>query len=190
MTYKCPHRKLNMGALFSQLDWVWKYFRRETGILILGLDNAGKTATLYSLHLGEAIEYCVPTIGFNVEQVNVGKLDISMWDVGGQNRFRNLWPHYFAQADGIAFVIDSADTDRHDEVKEELHALMSHKELNGKPFLILANKQDLPNARSRNELIELLQLETVDWTPWHVVECCATKNQRAKIGFEWLADHL
>ena len=179
-----------MGQVLTKLQWLWDSFHRDTGVLILGLDNAGKTATLYALHLGEPMPYTVPTIGFNVEAIKVGNLDIKMWDIGGQDRFRALWPHYFEQTDGIAFVVDSSDCDRFEQVRAELHALMSHKDLVGKPFLILANKQDLPMATRKTELISLLQLETVKSSDWHVVECSATKNDRAKIGFQWLADQL
>ena len=176
--------------MFSQLDWVWKSFHRESRILILGLDNAGKTAILYSLKLGEAIEYTIPTIGFNVEQVKIGTLNIHMWDMGGQTTLRDLWPHYYEQSDGVVFVLDSSDVDRFDTARQELHTLMSHKELNSKPFLILANKQDLPNAVGQKEVVQRMGLETVNWTPWHVIECCATQNQRAKLGFEWLAGQI
>jgi small GTP-binding protein len=179
-----------MGQVLSRLQWLWDSFQRETGVLILGLDNAGKTATLYALHLGEPMPYTVPTIGFNVEAIRVGNLDIKMWDIGGQDRFRALWPHYFGQTDGIAFVVDSADRDRFEIVRDELHRLMSHKDLVGKPFLILANKQDLPRSANKEELIRELQLKAVKSSEWHVVECSATINDRAKIGFQWLADQL
>lgn len=179
-----------MGLLWSQLETLWQSFHRDSGILILGLDNAGKTATLYAMKLGEAIEYTIPTVGFNLEEVSVGRLNIKMWDIGGQDRLRKLWPHYFGQTDGIVFVVDSNDRDRFDIVKEELHTLMSHKELNEKPFLILANKQDLPYAASKGDIIEALGLDNVSWLPWYVVECSALKNEKARVGFEWLADQL
>lgn len=179
-----------MGNFFAHLDVLWKSFNRESSILILGLDNAGKTAVLYALKLGECISYTIPTIGFNVEEVNVGNLNIKLWDVGGQTKLRALWPHYFAQTDGIVFVIDSADIDRMDLVKTELHTLMSHKELNELPFLILANKQDLPNALDKQKIIKVLDLQAVTWLEWQVVECCATQNDRAKLGLEWLAEQI
>ena len=179
-----------MGIVFSQLDKLWQSFHRDSAILILGLDNAGKTAVLYALHLGEAIEYTVPTIGFNIEEVAVGNLSIKMWDLGGQERLRALWPHYFGQSDGVVFVFDSSDIDRIETVKTELHPLMSHKELTGKPFLILANKQDLPRALDKKNMIEALGLKAVTWLKWQVVECSATKNNRAKLGFEWLAEEI
>lgn len=179
-----------MGIVFSHLDKLWQSFHRDSAILILGLDNAGKTAVLYALHLGEAIEYTVPTIGFNIEEVVVGNLAIKMWDLGGQERLRTLWPHYFGQSDGVVFVVDSSDIDRIETAKTELHTLMSHKELNDKPFLILANKQDLPRALDKQNITQALGLEAVTWLKWQVVECSATKNDRAKLGLEWLAEEI
>jgi len=179
-----------MGQLVSQLEWLWKSFHRETSVLILGLDNAGKTATLYALHLDEPMPYTVPTVGFNVEAIKVGNLDIKMWDIGGQDKLRSLWPHYFGQTDAVVFVVDSSDVDRFDIIKTELHTLVSHKELVGKPFLILANKQDLPTAVSKDELASTLQLESIRSSDWFIIGCSALKNTQAKIGFEWLANQL
>jgi small GTP-binding protein len=181
---------LNAESIFGPFDWIWKSFHRDSSILILGLDNAGKTAILYSLQLGEVINYTVPTIGFNVEEVQIDNLSIKMWDIGGQDKIRALWPHYFQQSSGIVFVVDSNDQDRLPHAKIELHTLISHKDNVGKPFLILANKQDLPNAIDKETLVRELQLETVTTSKWYVVECSATKNQRARLGFEWLASNI
>ena len=63
-------------------------------MLMLGLDGAGKTTILYKLKLGESIS-TVPTIGFNVENVQYKKLSMTIWDIGGQTRLRKLWHHYF-----------------------------------------------------------------------------------------------
>ena len=179
-----------MGIIFSQLDKLWQSFNRDSAILLLGLDNAGKTAILYSLKLGEKISYTVPTIGFNLEEIQIAGLTIKMWDLGGQTKLRELWPHYFGQSDAVIFVIDSNDTERLPLVKTELHVLMSHKELNNKPFLILANKQDLPRALHKDELSVELGLDSVSWLSWKIVECSATQNNRAKIGVEWLSDQM
>lgn len=188
--YKRKLSSRTMGQVLTHMQWLWDSFHRETSVLILGLDNAGKTATLYALHLGEPMPYTVPTIGFNVEAVKVGKLDIKMWDIGGQDRFRALWPHYFGQTDGIVFVVDSCDHARFETVRGELHGLLSHKDLVGKPFLILANKQDLPGVADRAQLIDALQLCNVQSSQWYVVECSAVQNDRAKLGFQWLSDQL
>jgi len=179
-----------MGAFFDKLEEWWQSLQKDTCVLILGLDNAGKTAALYALKLGEPMPYTIPTIGFNIEQIDIGNLSIKTWDLGGQTKLRELWPHYYEQSNGVVFVIDSNDRDRLPIVKEELHALLSHKDLSSKPLLILANKQDLPNAARRDELIDFLELNTVTWLIWHVVECTATKNERVKVGFEWLTSTL
>jgi small GTP-binding protein len=182
--------KINPDSIFASLDWIWKSFHRESSLLILGLDNAGKTAILYSLQLGESISYTIPTIGFNVEQVEIGNLNIKMWDIGGQDKIRELWPHYYQQTSGIVFVVDSNDRVRLTKASEELHALISHKDNVGKPFLVLANKQDLPNAVSKDEIIKTFQLETVKTSQWYVIECSAVKNQRARLGFQWIAGQI
>tara|TARA_B110000091_G_scaffold3186_1_gene3155 strand:- start:669 stop:1208 length:540 start_codon:yes stop_codon:yes gene_type:complete len=179
-----------MGIVFSHLEELWSSFKRDSGILILGLDNAGKTSVLYTLKLEEPVEYTVPTMGFNIEEVSLGNVNIKMWDIGGQSKFRQLWPHYFEQANGIAFVVDSNDVDRFELVQQELHALVANKNLAGKPFLILANKQDLPLAKNKEELTALLQLEAIQSSPWHIIECCAVKNTKLRYGFDWLANHI
>jgi len=67
---------------------------QEKRILLLGLDASGKTTILYSLKLNECIS-SVPTVGFNVEHVQYKKIDMTMWDVGGQDKIRRLWRHYY-----------------------------------------------------------------------------------------------
>lgn len=71
---------------------LWSYFRgllgaREMRILILGLDGAGKTTILYRLQVGEVVT-TIPTIGFNVEQVQYKNLKFQVWDLGGQTSIR------------------------------------------------------------------------------------------------------
>jgi|TARA_B110000091_G_C13722782_1_gene435539 small GTP-binding protein len=181
---------LPMGHVYSKLEEWWMSFQNETEILILGLDNAGKTAVLYALQLGEPLECTVPTIGFNVETVAVGNITIKMWDIGGQTKLRALWPHYFEKANGVVFVVDSNDVGRVSVARAELHALLSSKELVGKPFLILANKQDLPLAMSKEKMVKELRLDVVRSSPWHIIECCAVRNQKVRCGFDWLANHM
>lgn len=80
---------------------------------MLGLDGAGKTTILYSLKLGDVIN-TIPTIGFNVEELNFKTIKFMVWDVGGQEKLRNLWTHYFDKARALIYVIDSSDSERID----------------------------------------------------------------------------
>lgn len=80
-------------------------------ILMLGLDNAGKTTILYQMKLNEAVS-SVPTVGFNVEEINYKGLQFTVWDIGGQSKLRDLWYHYYQGSDAVIYVLDSADEER------------------------------------------------------------------------------
>ena len=135
-----------MGNIFTK---VWnKLFamQQDVRILMVGLDAAGKTTILYKLKLGEQI-VAIPTVGFNVEEVNYKNLNFTMWDVGGQKILRNLWRHYYNNTNAVIFVVDSSDHERIDhEAKEELNHLMNADELQDAVYLIYANKQDMAGA--------------------------------------------
>merc|ERR1712223_1073093 len=100
--------------------------------------------------IGEVVT-TIPTIGFNVDNVEYKNLKFTVWDVGGQQSIRQLWKHYYSNTDGIIFVIDANDTKRvrgnEHCAKEELHRLMEEEELQNCQLLVFANKQDLPNGR-------------------------------------------
>ena len=82
-----------MGSAFAKFfDKI--FGKREMRILMLGLDAAGKTTILYKLKLGEVVS-SVPTIGFNVETLEYKKIKFTVWDVGGQDKIRLLWRHYY-----------------------------------------------------------------------------------------------
>merc|ERR1712137_1470733 len=103
---------------------------------------------LYKLKLGEIVT-TIPTIGFNVETVEYKNIQFTVWDVGGQDKIRPLWRHYFQNTQGIIFVVDSNDRDRVVEAREELRDAL---------LLVFANKQDLPNAMNAAEITDKLGL--------------------------------
>lgn len=88
-------------------------------ILMLGLDGAGKTTILYQMKLNEAVS-SVPTVGFNVEEINYKGLQFTVWDIGGQSKLRDLWHHYYQGSDAVIYVLDSADEERIQLAKETL----------------------------------------------------------------------
>ncbi|VDO99370.1 unnamed protein product [Heligmosomoides polygyrus] len=109
-------------------------------ILMVGLDAAGKTTILYKLKLGEIVT-TIPTIGFNVETVEYKNISFTVWDVGGQDKIRPLWRHYFQNTQGLIFVVDSNDRERIEESREELHKMLNEDELRDATLLVFANKQ-------------------------------------------------
>merc|ERR1711898_4701 len=106
---------LSMSAIFGRL-----FSKKDCRILMVGLDAAGKTTILYKLKLGEIVT-TIPTIGFNVETVEFKNIMFTVWDVGGQDKIRPLWRHYFQNTQGLIFVVDSNDRDRIGEARDELH---------------------------------------------------------------------
>lgn len=89
----------------------------------MGLDAAGKTTILYKLKLGEIVT-TIPTIGFNVESVEYKNISFTVWDVGGQDKIRKLWRHYYQNTQGLIYVVDSSDTKRLPEAEQELSSMV------------------------------------------------------------------
>lgn len=160
---------------------------REMKILMLGLDNAGKTTILYKLKLNK-IKTSAPTVGFNVETLTFKNVKFNMWDVGGQARLRPLWRHYFPATNALIFVIDSSDRDRMLQAKEELFSIIGEKEMEKVVLLVLANKQDLPGAMTPNEVSDFLQLgENLKNQLWSVIGSNALTGQGLIEGLSWIA---
>lgn len=117
-------------------------------ILLLGLDNAGKTTILYKMKINETL-HTVPTVGFNVETVNYKNLEFTIWDIGGQDTLRPLWHHYYQGSDAVIYVLDSSDEERMGKAKETLEAVICSEELKNVPVLIFANKMDISPYKPR-----------------------------------------
>lgn len=113
------------------------------------------------------------------------------WDVGGQEKIRKLWYHYFPGTHAVIFVVDSNDLNRIEEVKRELYGIMSHDELKDCPLLIYANKQDLPNSLSPSELANKLNLSSnMRHCEWHCQGAVAVSGQGLYEGLDWLSETL
>ena len=176
-----------MGGLFAKIFDNWG--KKERRILMVGLDAAGKTTILYKLKLGEVVT-TIPTIGFNVEQVDYKNISVTVWDVGGQDKIRPLWRHYYQNTEGLIFVVDSNDKDRIDAAREELQKMLQEDELKDSVVLVFANKQDLPNAMSAPEVTEMLGLHNLRMRKWFIQAACATTGDGLYEGLEWLKDTL
>lgn len=180
-----------MGAYLSvQFGPLWTRLmgKKDYRILMLGLDAAGKTTLLYKLKLGE-VQTTIPTIGFNVEQVEYCNITFTVWDVGGQDKLRMLWRHYYNGVEGLIFVIDSNDLQRVDLAKQELQRLLAADELKNCILLVFANKQDLPNALDAKSLSQQLELQGLK-NVWFIQPCCAADGSGLYEGLDWLSNAL
>lgn len=96
---------------------------KEARILVLGLDNSGKTTILKKLS-DEDVEHIMPTQGFNIKSVVHDGFKLNVWDIGGQKSIRPYWKNYYENTDAMVYVIDSADKRRLDEAGTELSSLL------------------------------------------------------------------
>jgi len=182
---------LSISKLFQSL-----LGKKEMRILMVGLDAAGKTTILYKLKLGEVVT-TIPTIGFNVETVEYKNISFTVWDVGGQDKIRPLWRHYYQNTQGVIFVVDSNDRDRIDDskdyehsAKEELNRMLSEDELRDAVLLVFANKQDLPNAMKVQEVTERLGLNKLRNRQWYIQGAAAPTGDGLYEGLDWLSNTL
>ncbi|PGH07590.1 ADP-ribosylation factor 6 [Polytolypa hystricis UAMH7299] len=169
-----------MGKIFGS---------KEMRLLMLGLDAAGKTTILYKLKLNQDVT-TLPTVGFNVESVTYKNVKFTVWDVGGQDKIRPLWRHYFTGTQGLIFVVDSNDRVRIDEARQELHRITLDREMKNALLLVFANKQDIPGAMDPKEVTERLQLTSLKDKIWYVVPSCATTGEGLFEGLGWISNNV
>uniref|UniRef100_A0A3B3QW10 ADP-ribosylation factor-like protein 2 n=1 Tax=Paramormyrops kingsleyae TaxID=1676925 RepID=A0A3B3QW10_9TELE len=150
-----------------------KHKEREMRLLMLGLDNAGKTTILKKFN-GEDVSTISPTLGFNIKTLEHRGFKLNIWDVGGQKSLRSYWRNYFESTDGLVWVVDSADKLRLADCRQELSALLLEERLAGATLLVFANKQDLPGALSKDEIREvsiLLEKRFIDSRMFSLFQC-------------------
>lgn len=138
------HRSILMGVCVSTISF------REVYLVILGLDNAGKTTTTRSIKGGEhenilfwlrdpatvSSDLVAPTIGFDRIEFAIDRFNVNLYDLGGGRTIRDIWQTYFAEVHGVIFVVDSSAPDRLEECHSVLNKLFSHPSICGKPVLL------------------------------------------------------
>ena len=113
-----------------------------------------------------------------------------MWDVGGQDKIRVLWKHYYQNTDGLIFVVDSNDRERIEDAAEELKKMLAEEELKDCCALVMANKQDLNGALPPGEVTEKLGMGSLKGRTWLVQGTSATTGQGLREGLDWMASVL
>uniref|UniRef100_A0A8C3P6S5 ARF like GTPase 13A n=1 Tax=Chrysemys picta bellii TaxID=8478 RepID=A0A8C3P6S5_CHRPI len=131
---------------------------RKVTLLVVGLDNTGKTSLIMEIQRGEEL-IVLPTTKPNQTELRVDRFEVSLVDLSGGQRLRGTWRNHYGDTHGIIFVLDSSDVLRMEEAKRTLSHLLAHPRISGKPLLLLANKQDKVDALLPCELIECLSLE-------------------------------
>jgi ADP-ribosylation factor-like protein 2 len=168
-----------------------KQKEKEIRLLILGLDNAGKTTILKKFN-GEDIDTINPTLGFNIQTLEYCGYKLNVWDIGGQKTIRAYWRNYFEQTDGLIWVIDSSDRRRLQDCKDELFNLLQQEKLAGATLLIFANKQDLAGALNVQEIARMLDLQSPLFSKrhWRIIACSAVLGDGLVEGIDWMVKDI
>ncbi|CAM8960873.1 unnamed protein product [Rhodiola kirilowii] len=182
--------------MFSLFYGLWKYAfsKTEFHVLILGIDKAGKTTLLEKLKAffsnleGLPPDRIVPTVGLNIGRVEISNTRLIFWDLGGQPGLRSIWDKYYEEAHAVVYVIDAACPSRFEDSKSALEKVLRHEDLRGAPLLVLANKQDLPNAVSAEELSRYLDLKKLDERVCMFEAVTAYDGNGIKESMDWLVE--
>ncbi|KAM6438854.1 ADP-ribosylation factor-like protein 13B [Rhynochetos jubatus] len=182
-----------MASCCGLLKW-WQKPVRKVTLMMVGLDNAGKTATVRGIQ-GESPEDVAPTVGFSKIHFQQGRFEVTLFDLGGGKQIRSIWRNYYAESHGVVFVVDSSDVGRMEETKETMVELLSNPKMSGKPMLVLANKQDREEALPEADVIDCLSLEKIvneykclcQIEPCSATMGCGKKIDKSiKKGLHWL----
>ncbi|XP_076834287.1 ADP-ribosylation factor-like protein 13B [Brachyhypopomus gauderio] len=184
----------------SCCSWLkrWRKPAKKVTLLMVGLDNAGKTAAVRGIQ-GENPVNVAPTVGFSKVDLKQGKFQVTIFDLGGGTRIRGIWENYYSESHGVVFVVDSSDIQRIHETRATLAEVLRHPRIAGKPVLVLANKQDQDGALLEGEIIESLSLEKL--VNEHKCRCqlepCSavlgygrTVDKSIRRGLKWLLSNI
>lgn len=164
---------------------------KQAQILLLGLDSAGKSTLLYKLKLAQDI-VTIPTIGFNVEMLELEKsLSLTVWDVGGQDKMRSVWGYYCEHTDGLVYVVDSTDKRRLEDSRREFEHILKNEHIKNVPVVLLANKQDVPGALTAEDITRIFKVKKLCCNRnWYVQPCCAITGDGLTEGLRKLAEFV
>ena len=163
---------------------------KQANLTICGLDKAGKTTLINYLIHGEFTE-TIPTSGLNREVIELPKLSLEIYDLGGQTEFRDMWADYNEQSDALIFVVDSTDDLRFEETKNIFNKIVSSQINTRIPVLILLHKCDLANRLILKDFIPQFGLNNPDTKfKWAVFETSAITGEGIVDSFHWLVDFL
>jgi ADP-ribosylation factor related protein 1 len=186
--------------MFGLLYGLWQYLftKQEVFILVIGLNGSGKTTfleqlkALYKGQRGFIPPQTNPTVGLNIARVETSfGIRLTFWDLGGQKGLRSLWEKYMDEASACVFYIDSSSfADEVEEARKALLWSLDHPQMKRIPLLVVANKQDLPGARSPSELTRDMRFDELEMPIYAIQGMSAIQGKGVEEGMSWLIDQV
>jgi GTP-binding protein SAR1 len=197
---------VKQGSLMFLVAWFWSLLQslglahKSGRLLFLGLDNAGKTTLLHMLRDNRLVQH-TPTHHPTSEELTMGNVVFTTYDLGGHKEARRLWKEYFSHVEAIVYLIDASDMARLEESKRELDLLLQDAEIGNVPILCLGNKIDAPGALGEYELrhrVGLLQTTgkganvklAAETRPLELFMCSIANREGYGDGFRWLSQYI
>lgn len=185
--------------MFTLTYGFYKYWtqREEYCILILGIDNAGKTTYLEAAKAKFNRNYkamnpnkVTTTVGLNIGKIDIAGISLNFWDLGGQEELQSLWDKYYAESHAVIYIVDSNDRERIPESKETFDKMIANKNLSGVPLLVLANKQDIPHCMGVREVKPIFDKNAhlIGRRDCMVMPVSALNGDGVDEGIRWLVD--
>ncbi|MHA1231347.1 MAG: ADP-ribosylation factor family protein [Candidatus Helarchaeota archaeon] len=174
------------------MSWFKKIFsktKKNIKLVMIGLDNAGKTSILNYLKSGEMTQ-TIPTMGVNYESVKFKNLTFNCYDIGGQTAFRQFWGEAVQDCNALLFVVDSADRERIEESKKEIIQIIKEFLPPSVPILIIANKNDIEGHLTEAEIARIFEMPELKEKTWHVQETSVKTGYGLVEAFIWLYEQL
>jgi len=158
-------------------------------LTLVGLQSAGKTTFVNVISSGKYSEDMIPTVGFNMRKVTRGNVTIKVWDIGGQPRFRSMWERYCRGVHAIVYMVDAADPDKIEASRNEFHNLLDKPQLASIPVLVLANKRDIQGSLNEKEVIDKMNLSSVQDREICCYSISCKEQHNIDITLQWLMQH-
>ena len=175
--------------MFNQIYLMGVLISKKKKILLVGLDNSGKTTILNNL-IKNKQEDITPTAGINIEKFDLNGIKYTAYDVSGMHKYCDLKEEKYAEVNAIIFVIDSNDIIRLKKAKTELKQLLSHISTQNVPILFFSNKIDIKTSLSPAEISKEMELSAIVDRNWNIFGSDAIANMGIKEGIKWLSTLL
>jgi len=161
-----------------------------TKVLIAGAPGAGKTSLVHSL-IFERFTEVAPTIGVNFAQKvcrgEAGPVNLSIWDLSGQPRFRCLMPRFCQGATGVVLVVDVTEPSSLDTAAQWLEFISSFNNLQQQLAVVLAgNKGDLQRVLTQKRI----QLFCARHNITEYIQCSAKTGENVRLVFDSLCSAI